>query len=231
MKRGPKPKNTIKLKWSPRFAYAVGLFTADGCLQRNGRHLNFTSVDKAQVRLFQKCLGLKTKLGIKYSGSGNPSYQTQFGNVLLYQFLVDIGLKPLKSKTLASLRVPEKYFMDFVRGYFDGDGCSFSYFDPIFKNSFRFYISFASAGLEYLLWLQRRLLRSVGIKGYISPYPGRPYYQLRYAKKESVVLSKRMYYRTSVPHLRRKYLKIQKALRTIAKSRSGEIGRHATLRL
>lgn len=231
MRRGPKPRGHIKTAWSVEFAYAVGLFVADGCLQKNGRHLNFTSKDKAQVALFQKCLGLKTKLGVKYSGSGNLAYQSQFGDVALYRFLEEVGLKPAKSKTLGSLKIPAEYFVDFVRGYFDGDGCSFSYYDPVFKNSFRFYISFASASPEYLLWLQKTLFKKLGIRGYISPYKGRPYYQLRYAKKESIVLSENMYYRTGVPHLRRKYLKIQKALRVIdGKRRSGEIGRRATFR-
>ncbi len=216
MKRGAKPQGNIKLAWSSEFAYAVGLFVADGCVQKNGRHLNFTSADKAQVELFKKCLGLKTKLGTKYSGSGNLSYQTQFGDVLFYKFLLKIGLTPAKSKTLRALHIPSNYFFDFVRGYFDGDGCSFAYYDPIFKNSFRFYISFASASPEYLIWLQTQLAQKLGIRGYISPYHARPYYQLRYAKRESIVLSKGLYYRNGVPHLRRKYQKIKKAMRIAA---------------
>lgn len=215
MKRGPKPQGKVKLVWSSNFAYAIGLFVADGCLQKNGRHLNFTSTDKAQVQLFKKCLGLKTKLGVKYSGAGNLAYQTQFGDVLFYQFLLSIGLTPAKSKTLASLKIPGEYFIDFLRGYFDGDGCSYSYYDPKFKKSYRFYISFISASPPFLDWLRGEIEALMGIRGFINGYRNKSYIQLKYSKKEAIVLSRNMYYRTGVPCLRRKYLKINKSLSII----------------
>lgn len=219
----------MRIRWSLQFAYAIGLLTADGCLSKDGRHIDFTSKDIEQVQLFSKCLGLRTKVSKKRSGNGDVAYHTQFGDVLFYHFLVEIGLRPAKSKTLVELRIPDRVFFDFVRGYFDGDGCSFSYYDPVFENSFRFYISFTSASPKFIDWLRTQLKARSGIAGHISKT--RSYIQLRYSKKEAIVLSKNMYYRTGVPHLRRKYVKIQKALRVIdSKRRSGEIGRHATFR-
>ena len=141
-KPGPKPKGKVETRWSPEFAYAIGLLTADGCLSKDGRHIDLTSKDKAQVLLFKKCLGLATKVGRKYSGAGNLSYHTQFGDVLFYRFLEGIGLTPAKSKTISSISIPRGYFLDFLRGYFDGDGSSYSYYDSVYKKSYRFYISF-----------------------------------------------------------------------------------------
>jgi hypothetical protein len=82
-KRGPKPACKVNNTWSPYLAYAIGLFTGDGCLQKGGRHLDFTSKEREQVELFRQCLGLTTKIGVKYSGAGNKAYRIQFGDVLV----------------------------------------------------------------------------------------------------------------------------------------------------
>ncbi|MCC7500775.1 LAGLIDADG family homing endonuclease [Candidatus Nomurabacteria bacterium] len=137
---------------------------------------------------------------------------------------------PAKSKKLATLKISDEYFFDFLRGYFDGDGCSYSYYDPLFPNSYRFYISFISASPPFLEWLQAELTLLTGVKGSMQKYKDRSYVQLRFSKKEAVVLSQNMYYRTDVPCLRRKYLKVKKSLDVINSRRSGEIGRHATFR-
>lgn len=41
-----KPLSKIKIKWSPKFAYCIGLITSDGNLSKDGRHISFTSKDK-----------------------------------------------------------------------------------------------------------------------------------------------------------------------------------------
>lgn len=230
MPRGSKPKGKVRILWSSEFAYAIGLLTADGCLSKDGRHIDLTSKDRVQIALFKKCLNLTTKIGKKYSGSGNLAYHTQFGDVLFYRFLVEIGLTPAKSKTISAVSIPEKYFLDFVRGYFDGDGCSYSYYDPVFRNSFRFRISFTSASLPFFEWLQAHLHRQIGIGGHIERRANSPYVQLRYSKREAMMLVRAMYYSAQIPFLRRKRLKIQRSMRIIERGRSGETGRRAVFR-
>ncbi len=230
MKPGPKPKGEIRRTWSPNLAYAIGLITADGYLSKDGRHMSFTSKDKALVATFKKCLGLQTKLGQKFSGSGNLAYHTQFGDVLFYDFLREIGLLSAKSKTLGSLKIPRKYFRDFLRGYFDGDGSSYSYFDPVFPRSFRFYISFTSASPKFITWFREEMREVIGVKGFISKNKNNEYPQLKYAKTEAMIICKNMYANEDASRLKRKYRKILDAFRIIEKSRSGEIGRRAAFR-
>ena len=230
MKRGPKPRGQVAIAWSPSFAYAIGLLTADGCLSKDGRHIDLTSIDKAQITLFKKCLGLTTKVGIKYSGAGNMAYHTQFGDVLFYQFLMSIGLSPAKSKTISSVLIPDEYFRDFLRGYFDGDGCTYSFFDSVFKRSYRFYLSFTSASPVFITWLRSRVGIVLGVKGHIAYNRNNSYLQLKYSKKEATIICKGMYYSQEVPCLRRKYLKIQRSMRIIEQRRGGEIGKHASFR-
>ena len=230
MKPGPKPRGTVLLEWSPSFAYAIGLITADGCLVNDGRHLNFTSKDLVQVSLFKECLNLKTKIGTKRSGAGNLAYCIQFGDVLFYQFLLTIGLTPAKSKTIESVQIPDKYFPDFLRGYFDGDGSSSSFYDSVWKKSYRFYISFVSASPVFIDWLRMELDTRLGIKGHISRWKGKSAISLKYAKREALILSEYIYRSKSDLFLKRKYLKIERSISIIGTRRSGEIGRHAAFR-
>ncbi|MFA6503301.1 MAG: LAGLIDADG family homing endonuclease [Candidatus Paceibacterota bacterium] len=215
VKRGSKPQGKVKIEWSPEFAYAIGLLVADGCLSKDGRHIDLTSKDKDQIVLFHKCLGLTTKISGKNSGVGNVAYHTQFGDVLFYRFLESIGLTPAKSKTISSMSIPRKYFQDFLRGYFDGDGSSYSYFDPVYEKSFRFYISFTSASPKFFDWLRVELSNSLGIKGSLSYSRNNPYVQLKFSKKEAIILAEGMYYLENLPCLRRKYLKIMESMRII----------------
>ena len=230
MKRGPKPKGKVPLKWSGNFAYAIGLLVADGCLSKDGRHIDFTSKDDALVNLFQECLGISIKTSKKYSGAGNLSYHAQFSDVLFYKFLLNIGLSPAKSLTLGAVEIPDKYFIDYLRGYFDGDGSSYSYFDPKFKKSFRFYISFTSGSRTYIDWFRAELHRKMGVKGYISHNHNNAYIQLKYAKKEAMLIVKKMYDSEAIPFLERKRQKITESMKIIESSRGGEIGRRAAFR-
>ena len=217
------------MRWSSGLTYAVGLITTDGSLSKDGRHINLTSKDIEQIRTFAKLLHLNNKIGTKKSGyaTGKKYYQIQFGNVKLYRFLLKIGLTPNKTKILGVLDIPDKYFADFLRGHLDGDGCTYSYWDKRWKNSFLLYTVFMTASLRHLEWLQKMIKDIYGLKGRINFH--RAYFNLRYAKKDSLILLNRIYYKNNLPCLRRKKLKIQKAL-LIINSRDAEIGRQASLR-
>lgn len=217
MKRGPKPLGKVKIKWGPEFAYAIGLLVSDGCLSKDGRHISLTSKDKVQLSAFNKCLGIDMKTSKKYSGAGNIAYYIQLGDVMFYQFLLKIGLTPAKSKTIGDLNVQRRYFFDYLRGYFDGDGCSYSYYDRVYNNSYRFYISFASGSEKHFDWLRSKLNAYIGIKGSISRKFGSTNVQLKYAKREAVILAKKMYHHKDLVCLKRKRLKVYRSLKIIEK--------------
>ncbi len=230
MRPGPKPKGCVSIQWSSKFAYAIGLLVADGCLLNDERHIDFTSKDLGQIQTFKKCLGLKVKIGTKISGTGKKSYRIQFGDVLFYKFLIQIGLSTAKSKTISGVSVPNQYFPDFLRGYFDGDGTSYSFYDSIFPKSYRFYIGFTTASPKFVHWLRKKIKDLVHVKGHIFNYPNNNYFQLKYSKREAVAICQYMYKKNSIYFLKRKYLKIQNSIRIINQCRGGEIGKHATFR-
>lgn len=201
------------MRWSSRLAYAIGLITTDGSLSNDGRHINLTSKDIEQLETFAKILHLNNKISTKRS-SFNPDgtyYQVQFGNVELYRFLLGIGLVPNKTKTLGPLKVPDKYFADFLRGHLDGDGCTYSYWDKRWRNSFMLYTIFMSASQRHLKWMRDQIKRIYGLEGKIT-FHRKSYFHLRFAKKNSVKLLEKIYYSEDLPFLKRKRFKIKKAL-------------------
>lgn len=209
---GIKPKGKVKLVWSPNFAYAIGLLASDGCILGDGRHIELTSKDEEQLRNFLIALDIEVKITIKHSSIGNEYKRVQFGDVLFCRFLGTIGLTPAKSKTIGVLKIPAKYFFDFLRGSFDGDGSFYSYFDPRWRSSFMFYTVFISASKKHIDWVRQEIEKRLKIKGHITEDGNGSTFQLKYAKADSLELLPEMYYDDRVIHLSRKYKKIQQAL-------------------
>jgi len=212
-KRGPKPKRIINEKWNANLAYAVGLIATDGCLSKDGLLIDLTSKDREQLENFSKCLEINFKIGIKNNNTGNESLRIQFKNRIFYDFLLSVGLTPKKSLTMGSLLIPNKYFFDFLRGCFDGDGCFYSYWDKRWRSSHMFYIEFVSASKKHVDWVREELQIKINVSGHIVQDGRKITYQLKYAKKEALEIIKNMYYNPNVVCLSRKKLKIEKALK------------------
>lgn len=199
-----KPKGK-PVKWNSRIAYIVGLITTDGNLSPDGRHLMIVSKDVSLLKTFKRCLGLKNKIGLRRSGytGKKDCHHVQFGNVILYKWLVNIGLMPNKTKRIGSLKIPNKYYFDFLRGHLDGDGDICRYQDQVYPGSERLYIRFCSASLKHIQWLRKKIKSLLKIKGFVTQ--GNHIFYLRFAKRSSLILLPRLYPRENVPCLQRKY--------------------------
>ncbi|TSD02925.1 MAG: Uncharacterized protein Athens071416_444 [Parcubacteria group bacterium Athens0714_16] len=213
-KSGPKPKKIINEKWNSNLAYAIGLLVTDGCLSNDGLLIDLTSKDREQLLNFSKCVGINFKIGNKRNQKGDKCLRIQFKNRMFYDFLFSIGLTPKKSLTMGKLNIPEKYFFDFLRGCFDGDGTFYSYWDPRWRSSHMFYIEFVSASKKHIEWIREELNNKINVSGYIGKSKKNSAFQLKYAKKEALEIIKKMYYNHSVVCLSRKLVKIEKALKT-----------------
>ncbi len=210
--KGSKPKRI----WSPELAYAIGLIATDGCLSKDGRHVALTSKDKEQILTLKEILNLKNKIGITYSGGRKTlAYRIQFGDARFYRRLLLIGLTPAKTKTIGALHIPEKYLFDFLRGHHDGDGTFYSYWDPRWHSSFMFYLTFVSASKIHIGWLRSTLQGRLQVKGHVTKAKTQSVYQLKYAKRESLRILRKMYYKKNIICLKRKRLKIERALRIV----------------
>ena len=200
-KRGPAPRRT-SVEWNPALAYAVGLLTTDGNLSPDGRHIDFTSKDVELIETFKRCLNLTNRITIKIGGFGTIAHHIQFGDVVLYQWLLGIGLMPNKSKIIGTLSIPDEFFFDFLRGHLDGDGTIIKYPDPVYPNAQRLYVSFISASLTHIEWIQDRVRILSELNGYVRRETR--VFKLAYAKRESIRLLRLLYPTSIVPCLERK---------------------------
>lgn len=220
-KRGPIPKYKVELKWSSDFAYAIGLIVSDGNVSRDGRTITFASKDIDQIENFLKALKIKNPIRAVTGGLKNKTHSTQFSDMYFWNFLNHIGIHPNKSRTIGCVAIHKDFMSDFVRGVFDGDGSFYYYWDKRWKSSFMFYVSIASASKVFIDWIRSEIEDMVGIRGHFSaPSPTGTTWQLKYAKTEAKLLIRKMYEKVDCVALRRKKLKIQEILGTIANTDS-----------
>jgi hypothetical protein len=194
--------------WSADFAYAIGLLTSDGCLSNDGRHIDMTSKDLEQLDNFNRALMKNIKISTKQNSSGISAYRVQFSDVVLYDFLISIGLTPRKSHFITDVLVPDSYYADFLRGLFDGDGTCYAYTDKRWASSYMFYTSFASASKSFLSLISEKNARIIGTKSN-SIRNSKRVYNLTYGKADSILLYNFMYQKKDCIRLTRKYEKLK----------------------
>jgi hypothetical protein len=157
--------------WLPELAWAVGLIATDGNLSRDGRRLAVVPADYDLLEPLKHCLVLDNRITDNHN-CGRRYYRLQWSDKLLYDALVRIGLHPAKSLTLGPLVIPDARFADFFRGCIDGDGSIVTYTD-------RYHVA-------------KDLAMS------ISDFHRRPLFRLRYARRGSLSVLRRMYYSPAV---------------------------------
>lgn len=194
--------------WSDSIAYSVGLIASDGCLYKDGRHIDLTSNDTQQLLNFSKSIGRDDlKITKKFNGIGMNSYRLQFSDVAYYDFLIRAGITPAKSKTISIINVPDQHYSHFLRGVFDGDGSCYAYIDKRWKNSYMFYITFCSASEEFIRYIRAKNSFIAGTSPGALRFAKRAW-TLFYAKADSKKIFDCMYKDVSDLRLNRKYYKL-----------------------
>src|SRR3989344_5786193 len=114
-------------KWSRGMAYMLGFFAADGSMYKTKRETHFIEfqiTDRNLLKAIQNVLRSNHKISMRSNKNKKwkDIFRLQVGSKTIFADLINLGLTQAKSKTLKMPKVPDKYFSDFVRGYFDGDG-------------------------------------------------------------------------------------------------------------
>ena len=203
------------LEWTPATSYAVGLAATDGCLIRDGRHINFTSEDDELVEHFLRSIGRDPHYRAQITRTGGTVYRADFSDVTLWQWFLAAGLTPAKSLTLGALCVPPEYLFECVRGLMEGDGGIANFTHAATKKAYpnyryeRIVVAFNSASRPHLEWLRAQLQPFVGGPGWLTMTRRKdrsnPMYSLRYGKTNGLRLLPLLYRDDSVPRLRRKW--------------------------
>ena len=203
-----KPKGRVSRVWTADLAYAVGLIATDGNLSPDKRHINFTTKDEGLAKTFREATNLNVKIGRKSRKKGGEKkyFVVQFGDVLFYSFLLNIGLTPRKSTTIGKLNIPNGYYADFIRGCIDGDGSIRTFKHPESRN-LQLRVSLCSASEKFLLWIKEELSGRCGVTGYIMNCNN--CFQLVYAMNDSKIIINTIYYPGFRHCLNRKYKKAE----------------------
>ena len=208
--------------WSPEMAYVLGYFAADGCMfinPRGSHFIEFTSTDRELIEKVKKCLDSKHLLSVLDRSKKNDHWKTRFriqiGSKEMFNDLLKLGFVPNKSNQLQFPALPDNFLSDFVRGYFDGDGCVHHGFYKR-KNrptlQFVFSTNFVSGSRKFLEELHFKLQMLAGIEGGFMTNKQRGF-QLTFAGNDSERLYKFMYDNPKNLFLTRKYNKFQEAFK------------------
>jgi hypothetical protein len=203
---------------SPDLAYVLGYFSADGSMYKNPRggcYIAFTSTDLELIESVKKILKISNAVEVYKlkNPNHNPRYTLQIGSKKLYQRFLDIGFTPNKSLIIKFPNIPKLYMRDFVRGFFDGDGCAYLSYLPR-KNRSGVYrnlqIKFSCGNRAFLEDLQHHLIQDGIGKG--SIYPHTSSYELSYVGTNVEKLYNLMYYSQDIPYLNRKKVVLEKGV-------------------
>lgn len=208
-------------------AYILGYFAADGTMVKHkngGCFIEFHSTDKYLIQCTRSLLKSNHVIGVRLPKLGKKNWKTayrlQIGSTEIFSDLAKLGFTQNKSSVLAMPRVPQKYLPDFVRGYFDGDGCI--YFKHLKfadrKLPRRILQSLFTSGSRSFLQDLHKVLKKHGVEGGSLKTKHRDSgYELLFSFRDSLALYKFMY-NTALDtglYLPRKYTLFRKAIRTL----------------
>jgi len=149
-------------------AYILGFIVADGSVwKRKNRKdsyvMNITSKDREHLEEIQKVMLSQYKLGLKSSGSTREKKYSyiQISNKEICKDLINLGIIPRKTYDgLNSIKVSDRYFSDFVRGFFDGDGSVYIY---KVNEVLQVKIGFVSSSLSFITGFNQQLCKNLNI--------------------------------------------------------------------
>ena len=183
-------------------AYVLGFIYADGSLENSpylrGKYLRITSTDKEIILNIKKWLCSAHTVVIKKPSypKGKKCFFLRIGSHRIYDSLSSHGLYPNKSLTIKFPRhIPKEFLWDFIRGYFDGDGCiSLATKKGINKPvvTKKLTMSFTSGSKEFLEDLSSLISKSTSVK-VKKVYDSHYSFQLCYSTSDSLELFKHLY--------------------------------------
>lgn len=192
-------------------AYWLGFLYADGWVFYNYRYgveLALKADDYSHLVKFKKFMATEAKIKekiITLNEKHHRAYRISIFSKKIAEDLMKLGCIPNKSLVLkfpSEDKVPSKYILDFIRGYFDGDGCIY-----IPKN-LRGQPCLSIVGTKDFLLGIRRILNLTDTKMFKKGQA----YSTRHAGTKQVVRILDKLYGEAPVYLERKYLKYQKLI-------------------
>ena len=206
--------------WSNEMAYVLGFLYADGnitnAISSRTQYIHFYSTDRYILENIKIVLSsnhilqtipARTQVHINGIYRSKEAFRLRIGSREMFEDLLKLGVVPNKSKIITFPYVPKQCMGNFIRGYFDGDGCVFlqkakGITKPIIIKKLS--TIFTSGSYQFLRGIAEVLKNTLSIN-HDKVYDGIRSFQLRYSTKDSIEIFKFMYnYCSSGLYLRRK---------------------------
>lgn len=168
--------------WTHNMAYVLGLWYADGCIY-GGKMFDITLHKKDKYILKKIAEELKYE-GPLYDYVDRQSVRINFSCKVIYNDIIILGGTEQESFTVKFPQVPKEYLSDFIRGYFDGNGCVMN-----LKNN-RLNSAFTCGNGQFLRTLLRVLKEEAGIEG--GSFDD-SCYSLKFGKRDTIRLGDYIY--------------------------------------
>ena len=199
--------NYFKIQ-SHNMAYILGFLASDGGVSKNTNHITI-DIQRVDEEILYK---IKDELKFEgpishYVNSHDSKYsRLRICSHTIKQDLAHYGIIPQKTFTLTPpLFLDEQYFISYIRGYFDGDGCIWINYE---KYSYNWYI--CGARKEVIEWMRQVLLNKYGIITSLTTSTktlshGDPFYSIQVYKKETILKLFEILYVPNSIYMERKY--------------------------
>ena len=212
--------NYFKIQ-SHNMAYILGFLASDGGISKNTNHftIDIQRTDEEILYKIKEELKFEGPISHYVNSHGCKYSRLRVCSHTIKQDLAHYGIIPQKTFTLTPpLFLDEQYFISYIRGYFDGDGCIWINYE---KYSYNWYI--CGARKEVIEWMQQVLLNRYGIITSLAASTqtlsqGDPFYSIQVYKKETILKLFEILYIPNSIYMERKY-KIMKNFYDIKSTR------------
>lgn len=179
--------------WSSEMAYILGFITADGNLQqtKRGYHLHIACDDYDIIGKMRESLRSSMPIREKKRFNGKTSYALRFSDKIIFKDLLDLGVTPRKSLIIKPPSVPREYIWDYIRGFFDGDGCVYISTTPYPSKLHTLFYTGSVHMAKFLIETIKKYLKEY--KGNIMKKKDKNAYVLHFGQKHSEVIFHYMY--------------------------------------
>ena len=212
--------------WSSDMSYILGFIASDGNIhkkdrmvdgktkQSNSLNIGLSSVDIEHLKIIKSKLeytGIVREYIAKIKDKEYPSCSLNITSKHLVNDLISLGIETNKSLKIKFPNIPEKYELDFIRGYFDGNG-SVGHQYPSRSITAQIRVRIFS-GSEKLLFGIQEVLQKYGLKfKNVNKSKGKEVYEICYSTKESLLLYDLFYKDVDCMKLKRKYDKFKEII-------------------
>lgn len=212
--------------WSTDMSYILGFIASDGNVHKKDRvvegkiketnslNIGLSIVDVEQLKSIKNKLGytgIIREFDAKIKDKEYPSCSLNITSKEMVNDLIRLGIEPNKSLKIKFPSIPEEYELDFIRGYFDGNGSiGLQYPSGSITAQIRTRIF---SGSEHLAFGIQEILQKHGLKfKNVNKAKGKEVYEICYSTKESLLLYDLFYKDEDCMKLKRKYDKFKEII-------------------